>query len=95
VRDIGTNRSNGPKVSLMNLYGTRPLPKRCRNRIRAVIRSGGVNVRCRMRTILGWAIGDPSMANLYGAVEVVGDSYGRPDPLVCSGISVQGACLER
>ena len=39
--------------------------------------------------------GDPSMANLYGAVEVAGDPYGRPDPLVCSGISVQGACLER
>jgi hypothetical protein len=39
--------------------------------------------------------GDPSMADLYGAVEVVGDPYGRPDPLVCSGISVQGACLER
>jgi hypothetical protein len=39
--------------------------------------------------------GDPSMANLYGAVEVVGDPYGRPDPLVCSGITVMGACLER
>lgn len=39
--------------------------------------------------------GDPSMANLYGGVEVVGDPYGGPDPLVCSGISVQGACLER
>lgn len=39
--------------------------------------------------------GDPSMANPYGAVEVVGDPYGGPDPLVCSGISVQGACLER
>ena len=39
--------------------------------------------------------GDPAMVNLHGAVEVVGDPYGRPDPLVCSGIPVQGACLER
>jgi hypothetical protein len=52
-------------------------------------------VRCRMRTILGWAVDDPPMANLHGAVEVVGDPYGRLDPLVCNGISVQGACLER
>jgi hypothetical protein len=39
--------------------------------------------------------GDRAGPDLYGAVEVVGDPYGRPDPLVCSGISVQGACLER
>jgi hypothetical protein len=39
--------------------------------------------------------GDRSMNDLHGAVEVVGDPYGGPDPLVCSGITVQGACLER
>jgi hypothetical protein len=39
--------------------------------------------------------GDPAMANLYGAVEVVAGPYGRPDPLICSGITVMGACLER
>jgi hypothetical protein len=39
--------------------------------------------------------GDPAVANLHGAVEVVGDPYGRPDPLVCSGITVMGACFER
>jgi hypothetical protein len=39
--------------------------------------------------------GDPAMANLNGAVEVVGDPYGRPNPLVCSGITVMGACLEQ
>jgi hypothetical protein len=38
---------------------------------------------------------DRSVPDLYGAVEVVGDPYGRPDPLVCSGITVMGACLER
>jgi hypothetical protein len=32
---------------------------------------------------------------LEGAVEVVGDPYGGPDPRVCSGITVQGACIER
>ena len=36
-----------------------------------------------------------AMSDLHGAVEVVGDPYGGPDPLVCSGITVQGACLER
>jgi hypothetical protein len=38
---------------------------------------------------------DPAAPDLSGAVEVVGDPYGRPDPLVCSGITVMGACLER
>ncbi len=38
---------------------------------------------------------DRAEPDLYGAVEVVGDPYGRPDPLVCSGITVMGACLER
>jgi len=38
---------------------------------------------------------DRTMPDLYGAVEVVGDPYGRPDPLVCNGITVMGACLER
>ncbi len=39
--------------------------------------------------------GDRAMHDLHGAVEVVGDPYGGPDPLTCSGITVQGACLER
>jgi hypothetical protein len=39
--------------------------------------------------------GDRAVPDLYGAVEIVGDPYGRPDPLVCSGITVMGACLER
>jgi len=38
---------------------------------------------------------DRAVPDLHGAVEVVGDPYGRPDPLVCSGITVMGACLER
>jgi hypothetical protein len=38
---------------------------------------------------------DPKMPNLDGAVEVVGDPYGRPDPLVCGGVTVQGDCIER
>ena len=38
---------------------------------------------------------DPAAPDLSGAVEIVGDPYGRPDPLVCSGITVMGACLER
>lgn len=38
---------------------------------------------------------DRTVSDLYGAVEVVGDPYGRPDPLVCSGITVQGGCIER
>jgi hypothetical protein len=38
---------------------------------------------------------DRAVPDLYGAVEVVGDPYGRPDPLVCSGITVMGACFER
>ena len=36
-----------------------------------------------------------AMSDLHGAVEVVGDPYGGPDPLICSGITIQGACLER
>jgi hypothetical protein len=38
---------------------------------------------------------DRAVADLHGAIEVVGDPYGRPDPLVCSGVTVQGACIER
>ena len=38
---------------------------------------------------------DRAVPDLSGAVEVVGDPYGRPDPLVCSGITVMGACFER
>ena len=38
---------------------------------------------------------DHTAPDLWGAVEVVGDPYGRPDPLVCNGITVMGACLER
>lgn len=38
---------------------------------------------------------DRAVPDLFGTVEVVGDPYGRPDPLVCSGITVMGACLER
>jgi len=38
---------------------------------------------------------DPTMPNLDGAVEVVGDPYGRPDPRICGGVTVQGACIER
>jgi hypothetical protein len=38
---------------------------------------------------------DRAVPDLRGAVEVVGDPYGRPDPLVCDGVTVMGACLER
>lgn len=38
---------------------------------------------------------DPKIPNLEGAVEVVGDPHGRPDPLVCNGVTVQGACIDR
>lgn len=38
---------------------------------------------------------DRAVPDLSGAVEVVSDPYGRPDPLVCSGITVMGACFER
>lgn len=38
---------------------------------------------------------DPAAPDLYGAVEVVGDPYGGPDPLVCGGITVEGGCIER
>ncbi len=38
---------------------------------------------------------DRTVPELHGAVGVAGDSYGRLDPLVCSGITVMGACLER
>lgn len=38
---------------------------------------------------------NPALADLHGAVEVVGDPYGGPDARICSGITVQGACIER
>jgi hypothetical protein len=38
---------------------------------------------------------DHAAPDLSGAVEVVADPYGRPDPMVCNGITVMGACLER
>lgn len=38
---------------------------------------------------------DRTVPDLYGAVEVAGEPYGRPDPLVCSGITVMGGCIER
>ena len=38
---------------------------------------------------------DPGLADLHGAIEVVGDPYGGPDPHVCGGITVEGACIER
>jgi len=38
---------------------------------------------------------EPGMADLHGAVEIVGDPYGGPDPRVCSGVTVMGACIER
>jgi hypothetical protein len=37
----------------------------------------------------------PRMQDLEGAVVVGEHPYGGPDPLVCSGITVRGACLER
>lgn len=39
--------------------------------------------------------GDPALADLQGAVEVVDNPYGGPDPRVCSGVTVMGACIER
>ena len=38
---------------------------------------------------------DPAIAGLHGVIEVVGDPYGGPDARICSGITVQGACIER
>jgi hypothetical protein len=38
---------------------------------------------------------DRALPDLHGAIEVVGDPYGGPDPRVCGGITVQGACIER
>ncbi len=38
---------------------------------------------------------DPGTPDLHGAVEVVGDPYGRPDPLICGGVTVMGGCIER
>ncbi len=38
---------------------------------------------------------DPGMADLHGAIEVVGDPYGGPDPHVCGGVTVQEGCIER
>lgn len=39
--------------------------------------------------------GGAGIPDLQGAVDVVDDPYGRPDPTVCSGITVMGGCLER
>jgi len=38
---------------------------------------------------------DPRLPDLHGAIEVMGDPYGGPDPRVCGGVTVQGACVER
>lgn len=38
---------------------------------------------------------DPRMPDLEGAVVVGENPYGGPDPRLCSGITVMGACLER
>ena len=38
---------------------------------------------------------DRASADLHGVIEVVADPYGRPDPLICSGVTVMGACIER
>jgi hypothetical protein len=38
---------------------------------------------------------DPGMRDLAGTVVVGEHPYGGPDPLVCRGITVLGACLER
>ena len=38
---------------------------------------------------------DRALPDLHGAIEVVGDPYGGPDPRVCGEITVQGACIER
>ena len=40
-------------------------------------------------------VSDHELADVHGAIEVVGDPYGGPDPQVCGGITVQGACIER
>jgi hypothetical protein len=36
-----------------------------------------------------------TMSDLRGAVVAVEDPYGEPDLVVCGGIAVQGACIER
>ena len=38
---------------------------------------------------------DAAGIELSGAVEVVADPRGRPDPQSCVGVTVMGACLER
>ncbi len=38
---------------------------------------------------------DRALADLHGVIEIVGDPYGGPDARICSGITVQGACIER
>ncbi len=38
---------------------------------------------------------DPTAPDLRGVIEVVSDPYGGPDPRVCSGVTVMGACIER
>jgi len=38
---------------------------------------------------------DGAFPTLRGAVEVLYDPFGTPDPPICSGITVMGACIER
>ena len=38
---------------------------------------------------------DRTIVDLHGVIEIVGDPYGGPDARICSGITVQGACIER
>ena len=38
---------------------------------------------------------EPGMADLHGAVEIVGDPYGGPDPRICNQVTVMGVCIER
>ncbi len=39
--------------------------------------------------------GDSGIPDLHGAVEVLVDPYGGPDPRICGGVTVMGACIER
>ena len=78
VGDIGTDRSKGPKVSLMNPHGSRALPKKCRSRIRAVIRDVQLanEKRAHNRTVCG-KIGFRA-AQLDGRVVVDATTSVRP-----------------
>jgi len=38
---------------------------------------------------------EAGMADLHGAIEVLGDPYGGPDPRICNGVTVMGVCIER